>query len=253
MAAILCLGCLCFLSLLMIWFIIHDNNAEQLISTKKKEKCSLYGEGLVRLCKFESVDAISPFVWSHRGFLASDQKLVDASNAVLDYFWKENILRFDVDISLQPNSNELIVSHPSQLRSYTKEFPSLQSMLSHLSTFRASNRFVTLEPKFEHVQHMESLIKTVQNSYISQQTAIIVSSPTALKELGMVSQHLSFIPNIAVAFRSQPKTSTDFRWLTERIERQDNKGRCEFEFRRLANHSKSVQVNMPDIALLLNR
>lgn len=263
-------------------------------------------QALVRVCKVAKQNyGLSSLLWSHRGHWEEGKELVaDGSFTAVERFLQNEIYHFDVDVSIAPvgkgarvrdgqrDSSQLIVAHPSALLSepnHTFPFSTLPSLLWQLSQAKIVTRqqlldekegrhrtiLLTIEPKFSLVDHasLESLVRTVQNSSISQHVAVIVNSPEMLNLLLNTARSLSLQPghqhssplNIAVAFRSQPKSVHDFQW-TQQVSVQQLRRRhrdegvgggrrsCRMAFQsHLPSDSVAVQVNMPDIALLRER
>ena len=209
----------------------------------------------------------SSLFWSHRG---SHKKLgtVDGDSSAISLFFRSGVYHFDVDISLIGTS--LLVAHPSRisLEANHSHFSSLEILLSRLSNHlrfsslfypkqdSKSNIVITIEPKFElsNTFGLESLLTTVMNSSISSRVAIIVSSPKTLTILTNCAKRLNFSPNIAIAFRSIPKSPDDFKWSDQiEIRRTSEGSDCTYSFRRHLSdffNDNTVQVNMPDVALL---
>ena len=232
--------------------------------------------------------------------------LVDGSFAAIELLLRNEIYHFDVDISIAPVSgggegrrdgewkkNQLIVAHPSALLSAPNETSSLStltSLLWQLSQSEIVRRkklvedqegsefssiLLTIEPKFPFSDHnsLSSLVRTVRNSSISQHVAVIVNSPQMLnlllntaRSLRPIGYEYSSPLNIALAFRSQPKTAHDFKWThqvsVQQLRRRgegagegdEGKDNCRMAFKsHLPSDSAAVQVNMPDIALLQKR
>lgn len=234
-------------------------------------------QALTRVCKVAKQNGLSSLIWSHRGHWKGGK--ADGSFAAVERLLQNEIYHFDVDVSIattvneganerrdgQWDANQLIVAHPSALlaeQNQTSPFSTLSSLLWQLSQSKIVSRqklldevegrhstiLLTVEPKFPFADHfsLDSLVWTVRNSSISQHVAVIVNSPEMLNLLLNTArslqpvdhQHLSPL-NVAVAFRSQPKSVHDYQWtrqVSSRIGR----------WKSIASvHTAGVELNIP--------
>eukprot|EP01036_Dinobryon_divergens_P027372 gene27372-36137_t len=265
--------------------LLMSNNFNSLLCIAYILSC--YTSALARVCKVAKQNyGLSSLLWSHRGHWEEGKGLVaDGSFTAVERFLQNEIYHFDVDVSIAPvgkvakelrdgqrDSSQLIVAHPSALLA---KIVTRQQLLDEKEG-RYRTILLTIEPKFSLADHasLESLVRTVQNSSISQHVAVIVNSPEMLNLLLNTARSLSLQPvghqhpsplNIAVAFRSQPKSVHDFQW-TQQVSVQQLRRRhrdegvgggrrsCRMAFQsHLPSDSVAVQVNMPDIALLRER
>jgi hypothetical protein len=220
------------------------------------------------------------FVWSHRGHIdatnninVSSSTSTDGSISTLKELLHAGIIRFDVDIS--HFGGEFYVAHPSkaaQLQSkvqWDQSFTTIAQFLDTIANEEPVARSITqlrqsrsqgqgrdlsmgpmisIEPKFDDLELWKKLIDVVQAApkYPANRVALIVNAPNQLTFVenylnSNYGQHRrSQLIAVSIAYRSVPKTDSDFSWQRDFIG-ATNLSSSRTKFRRM---------HMPDIKLL---
>jgi len=235
------------------------------VSTEdSREESRLRYRFFENVCKrFETAEQLSSFVWSHRGHHRLHE--VDASLAAQRALIAENVMNFDVDVSYADES--FYVAHPSTIQRFSsveQRRQALQTVDSFLFTLGevrqpwASNGsvlvapFVTMEPKFEDAELWRQLLDKMAHGVgrlPPSSTALVVNEPSQLaliKDYYVENANLPRV-GVAIAYRSIPKTRSDFTFSRDMMQHTVKKC-CQ-----LRDHSPSLSlrhVYMPDVKLV---